>query len=98
MENKVRELIKEDTLCNNNLQVKTYLANMKKRLKKLGIKDDELSELINDSLETLRIMKRQGQRMEDRLRAYFTAITSLSFERVKRKKRTYATRPTKTSD
>ena len=85
MKDKIRKLTKESTLCNNNLQVKFYLNSIKKILKKLGITDEFLSELINDALETLRIMKKQGQKLEDRCRLYRSHIESCGFVRKKKR-------------
>lgn len=85
MEDKTRELVKGDTLCSNNLLVKHYLNTLKKRLKKLGIADEDVYELINDGLEVLRVMKKQGQKLEDRARLYRSHIEACGFKRVKRR-------------
>ena len=78
---------KEETLCSNNLQVKHDLQQLKKKLKKLGVVDEEIYSHINEGLEVLRVMKKQGQAMENRLYAYVKAITSLSFVRVRKGKK-----------
>lgn len=81
MNTKVRNLVKGSTLCNNNLQVKFYLQELKKKLKKLGVSDESVLDLINDSQEVLRVMKKQGQNMENRMRAYHDSVISLGFVR-----------------
>lgn len=81
MDTKTKDLIKDSTLCSNNLQVKFYLQELKKKLKKLGVADEDVLDLISDSQEVLKAMKRQGQKMEDRLRKYYNAIIGLSFVR-----------------
>ena len=81
MNTKVRNLIKDSTLCNNNLQVKFYLQELKKKLKKLGVSDESVLDLINDSQEVLRVMKKQGQRIEDRCRQYRNSVEALGFVR-----------------
>jgi len=69
--------------------VKHYLTQLRACLKKQGVKDPRVYELIDDSRETLRAMKVQGQHMENRLRSYHDAICSLSFKRVKKNKSEY---------
>lgn len=81
--------IRKNTLCNNNLMVKHYLTQLRALLKKQGVTDPQVYALINESRETLRAMKTQGQHMENRLRSYHDAICSLSFKRVKRNKTEY---------
>lgn len=88
MENNVKKLAKNNTLCNNNLQVKFYLNNIKKRLRELKVKDEEISELLNNSLEVLRTMKKQGQSMENRLKLFNYAICKiLGYKRDKKQKK-----------
>jgi len=87
MNDKVRKLIKESTLCNNNLQVKFYINSMKKRLKELGVADEILSELMNDALETLRVMKKSGQSLENRCRLYRSHIEACGFVRKNKRKK-----------
>lgn len=82
MNTKLKEMIKDSTLCSNNLQVKFYLGELKKKLKKMNA-DESLLELVNDSQEVLRIMKHQGQKMEDRLKNYYSKISELGFIRKK---------------
>ena len=81
MNAKIKDLTKGSTLCNNNLQVKFYLQELKKKLKKLGVLDEGILDLINDSQEVLRIMKKQGQRIEDRCRQYRNSVEALGFVR-----------------
>lgn len=75
---------KAETLCNNNLSVKETFTRLRAKLKKLGVKDQEIYDLINDGRETLRVMKLQGQHMENRLRLYHDTLSKLSFVRVRR--------------
>lgn len=78
----------KNTLCFNNLCVKENFNKLKKLIKQLGITNVELIAIINDGLETLRVMKKQGQKLEDRCRKYRYSIESLGFTRKKRKNKT----------
>lgn len=62
-----------ETICNNHNQVLFLLSQIKKT--------GDLS-LINEALEYVRYCKKQGQHMENRLKAYKNAILDLGFERV----------------
>ena len=64
------------TICNNHNQIIYNLQQMKKYSK-----DEELRKLINESLEIVRFCKKQGQRMENRLKQYKEAIENLGFKR-----------------
>lgn len=73
-----------DTICNNNLLVQANLATLKRKLKAQKIKNDELYDLINNSLEILRKMKKQGQSLESRTRKYRESIEALGFVRIRK--------------
>ena len=77
-----------ETLCFNNITVKNTFRTLKKKLKKLGITDSELYYLIDDGIETLKVMKKQGEKIEARCREYLTACEGLGFQRIKKHKRT----------
>ena len=62
-----------ETLCNNHNQVIFLLQQIKKT--------GDLS-LINEALEYTRHCKKQGQRMENRLKAYRNSIENLGFQRI----------------
>jgi hypothetical protein len=70
-----------ETLCNNHNVVISNLQTLKKY-----ISDVDARELINDTLCFVRYCKKQGQRMEDRLHSYVSAINGLGFQRVYKKK------------
>lgn len=70
-----------DTLCNNHNQIIFNLKQVKKVLKELNI-DKNTLELVQISIETCKYCKKQGQRMEARLKRYRSAIESLNFVRV----------------
>lgn len=76
----------QNTLCNNNLQVQFNLKLLKKKLKELKTKDEDMFILINNSLEVLRTMKKQGQSMENRLKLLKTHIEACGFKRIKKGK------------
>ena len=75
-----------ESLCFNNVTVKNTFRSLKKKLKKLGVTDSDVFSLIEDGIETLKVMKRQGEHMEARLWDYVRAIESLSFKRIRKKK------------
>lgn len=64
------------TICNNHNTVIHNLQQMKKLTK-----SPELRKLINETLEYVRYCKKQGQRMENRMREYKEAIEDLGFIR-----------------
>lgn len=66
-----------ETLCNNHNQIIHNLQTLKK-----SIKDPELREIINDTLDFSRHCKKQGQRMENRMKKYRQSIESCGFQRV----------------
>ena len=70
------------TLCNNHNQIMYNLKEMKKLTK-----DEKIRELINETLEISRFCKKQGQRMENRLKSYKDAITELGFQRVRKERK-----------
>lgn len=70
------------TLCNNNLEVQSNLKELKKLLKSARF-NPEIIELINNSLQILRTMKKQGQKIENRCRKYRNSIEALGFHRNK---------------
>ena len=70
------------TLCNNHNQI---IHNLQER-KKLN-KDAKIREILNDTLDFSRYCKKQGQRMENRLKSYKNAITELGFQRVRKEKK-----------
>lgn len=78
---------RKESLCFNNVTVKNTFRTLKKKLKKLGVNDEDVFLLIDDGLETLKVMKKQGEHMEARLWDYVRAIESLSFKRVRKKKK-----------
>ena len=86
VDTKTKDLIKDSTLCSNNLQVKFYLQELKKKLKKIGVTDEDVLNLISDSQEVLKVMKRQGQKIEDRARDYRRHIEALGFVRKSKQK------------
>lgn len=70
------------TLCNNHNQIIHNLQEIKKLTK-----DKQIREILNDTLEFSRYCKKQGQRMENRLKSYKNAITELGFQRVRKEKK-----------
>ena len=70
-----------ETICNNHNQV---LFNLR-QIKKL-VKSPEAIQIINETMEIVRYCKKQGQRMENRLRKWNDFITNvMGYERVRRK-------------
>ena len=77
------------SLCNSHDTI-TYWNRGAKRDIKAYVKKHPESEpflcdaldYINRSIEETRLAKKKGQRMENRLRAYFNACISLGFKRV----------------
>ena len=70
------------TLCNNHSQIIHNLQEIKKLTK-----DANIRALVNDTLDFSRYCKKQGQRMENRLKSYKNAITELGFQRVRKEKK-----------
>lgn len=70
------------TLCNNHNQIIHNLQEIKKLTK-----DAKIRALVNDTLDFSRYCKKQGQRMENRLKSYKNAITELGFQRVRKEKK-----------
>lgn len=68
-----------ETLCNNHNQIMHNL----KQIKKL-IKNEEVRKILNETLEISRYCKKQGQRMENRMRDYYDSILKLGFQRVRK--------------
>ena len=71
-----------ETICNNHNVIISNLIQMKKLTK-----DKELKELIQDSLDFVRHCKKQGQRMENRLKLYKGAMEGLGFQRIRKEKK-----------
>ena len=65
-----------DTLCNNHNTIIHKLQQMKRLTK-----DEAIRKEINELLEYSRFCKKQGQRMENRLRKYKESIEELGFVR-----------------
>lgn len=76
MAKKITDVKLYDTLCNNNNWVQYKLKAVRKQ-----IKDPDIKFIINECLDILRCMKKQGQHMENRLRDYVCGIERLGFER-----------------
>ena len=70
------------TLCNNHNEIISNLREIKKL-----VKDSKVREIINATLEISRFCKKQGQHMENRLKAYSQSIIDLGFERVRKEKK-----------
>lgn len=70
------------TLCNNHNQIIHNLQEIKKLTK-----DKQIREILNNTLEFSRYCKKQGQRMENRLKSYKNAIIELGFQRVRKEKK-----------
>ena len=70
------------TLCNNHNQIIHNLQEIKKLTK-----DANIRALVNYTLDFSRYCKKQGQRMENRLKSYKNAITELGFQRVRKEKK-----------
>ena len=81
--------IKDFTLCQNNNFVSGNLRDLKRYLEKNGrllLQDEKyMCDIINTCLEDLRIMKKQGQRMESRMKKYRASIEKLGFQKVEDK-------------
>lgn len=71
------DVIPFDTLCNNHNHIVWMLKQYKKT------KD---TWYIDQSIKLVRVCKKQGQRCENRLRKYRTAIEGLGFERICKKR------------
>lgn len=66
-----------ETLCNNHNTVIHNLQQLKK-----NVQGEATRRLINETLDVVRYCKKQGQRMEDRMKSYMFHITALGFQRV----------------
>ena len=69
----VDNIIPFDTICNNHNEI----IHLLQKFKKTGN-----IQFVNQAIDLTRVCKKQGQKMENRLRKYFDAISSLSFKRV----------------
>lgn len=78
-----------ESLCNSHDTMQYWAREVKKKLKKY-IKEDNLSllsdvlPLVDQIIQESRVAKKKGQRMENRLKKYYDAITSCGFRRVGR--------------
>lgn len=72
------DVIPFDTICNNH----GHVIWMLQQFKKTGD-----TWYIDQSIKLVRYCKKQGQKCENRLRKYRTAIEGLGFQRVYKKKR-----------
>lgn len=70
------------TLCNNHNQIIHNLQEIKKLTK-----DEKIREILNDTLDFSRYCKKQGQRMENRLKIYRGALEGCGFKRVRKEKK-----------
>ena len=75
---KREDIIPFETICNNHNEVVHLLQQFKK-------KGDMWN--IDQAIKLVRHCKKQGQKLENRLRKYYTAIESLSFKRVYKSKK-----------
>ena len=74
-----------DTLCNNHNMIIHKLQQMKKLTK-----DERIRKEINELLEYSRHCKKQGQRMENRLRKWNDLITrQMGYQRVRKEKKSW---------
>lgn len=78
MEEKREDIIPFETICNNHNQV----VFMLKQFKKTGD-----MWYVDQSIKLVRYCKKQGQKLENRLHAYVSAIEGLSFKRVYKAKK-----------
>lgn len=78
-----------ESLCNSHDTMQYWAREVKKKLKKY-IKEDNLSllsdvlPLVDQIIQESRVAKKKGQRMENRLKKYYDAITSCGFRRIGR--------------
>lgn len=79
----VKKVTPYETLCNNHNQI---IFNLKKIKEGIKNKEDEdtVCDLINETRTYCMICKKQGQRMENRLRKYVSCIEKLNFKRVRK--------------
>ena len=71
----------ESTICNKHNTIMFYIKELKKKLKKLNIEDENISELLNKINLEARDAKKSGQRMENRLKQYRNSIEKLGYIR-----------------
>ena len=72
------------TLCQNNNFVQGELKDLKKNINKANIfllDKNNMINTINKCLADLKIMKKQGQSLENRLKKYRKAVELLGYER-----------------
>lgn len=72
------DVIPFETICNNH----NHVVFMLQQYKKTGD-----MWYVDQSIKLVRYCKKQGQKLENRLRAYVSAIEGLSFKRVYKKKK-----------
>lgn len=79
----VKKVTPYETLCNNHNQI---IFNLKKIKEFIKNKEEEnnICNLINETKVYCMICKKQGQRMENRLRKYVSCIEKLNFKRVRK--------------
>ena len=79
----VKKVTPYETLCNNHNQI---IFNLKKIKEFIKNKEEEnnIYNLINETRTYCMICKKQGQRMENRLRKYVSSIEKLDFKRVRK--------------
>ncbi len=74
------------TICQNHNFIKDYLKRLKLILKRDKYLNEYAYGLINEGLATCRTAKKQGERMENRLKKYYKAINNLGWTRVNKQK------------
>ena len=79
---------KDTTLCTTHSTIIYWVREIKKDLKKYAKEHPEASNTLDECFKKLsditseaRVAKRKGQRMENRLRKYRTAVENLGFIR-----------------
>lgn len=79
----IKKVTPYETLCNNHNQI---IFNLKKIKEFIKNKEEEnnICDLINETRAYCMICKKQGQRMENRLRKYVSSIEKLNFKRVRK--------------
>lgn len=79
----------KESLCCSHNTIQYWAKDIKRKIKKAQKEDNyaaipELLETLDNIIKESRVAKKKGQRMEDRLRRYFQAITSCGFRRIGR--------------
>lgn len=74
---------KDFTLCTNHNFIIHSLRQIKHLLKTNNYKDDIIFEIIDECIKDVKIAKKQGEKMEKRLKKYRQAIELLGFIRKK---------------